>query len=80
MGTHCNSPSGQEGTEVLGQAGREEAEAIVGCILAEEQRWGWQGDSHSCSGSHCQGWAPLRFPLHVSKALPGHPEGQPWHV
>lgn len=72
---------------MVGQVEREDNEAILGCILAEEQYWrqrpgvaGWQGDRHSCSGSHCQGWAPLRFPLHVSKALPGHPEGQTWHV
>lgn len=34
----------------------------------------------SCSGSHWQGWAPLRLPLHVSKALPGHPKGERQHV
>lgn len=36
---NCNSPSGQEGTEVEGHVEREEDEAIVGCILAEEQYW-----------------------------------------
>lgn len=39
MGTPCNSPRGQESTKVVGQVEREEVEAIVGCILAEEQYW-----------------------------------------
>lgn len=39
MGTHCNSLSGQQGTEVVEQVEREENEAILGCILAEEQYW-----------------------------------------
>ena len=57
----------------------------VGYILADvaysrQRPSGQLDDMRSCSGSHCQGWAPLRFPLHVSKALSGHPEGERQHV